>query len=238
MDKEALAVRFVGVSFRQRIQSLPGPQILQCRAGHGGIAVKQRLVDIQYLCGLGHRQDGQTSADLPLLQKGGDKGRQLLLGEIVPIVHQHVLIRQRQHRLGIGHKDIRQRRRTGVAVGGGQHALVDGVGVADQLHLYPDVLLRTHGAVELFHQGIEGRIHLAAVHMPQGYGHRLSGFIAASGKAYHQQQSHCQRRQTRLPLVHRKPSNHMLKRYCLSCCSAPMCRRAAGTITCRPGGRK
>ena len=226
VGKEAFAgIR--GVLLCQRVNALPCSQIVIAGAGLGCPPVKQRPVDKQHLRGFGKGQNRLPPADHPLLTKGGDKRRQLLLTEIVPIVHQNLLIRQRQHRLGIGHKDIRQRRRAGVAVGGGQHALVDGVGVADQLHLHPDVLLRTHGAVELLHQGVEGGIHLTAVYMPQGYGHRFSGFIAAPGKAHHQQQSHCQRRQTRLQLVHRKPSDHMQKQ-CLFCCSAPMCRRAAG----------
>ena len=43
--------------------------------------------------------------------------------------------------------------------------------VADQLYLYPDVLFRADGAVELLNQTIQRGIHLAAIDMPVSYTH-------------------------------------------------------------------
>ena len=169
MDKEAFAgIR--GVLLCQRVNALPCSQIVIAGAGLGCPPVKQRPVDKQHLRGFGKGQNRLPPADHPLLTKGRDKRRQLLLAEIIPIVHQYALIRQRQHRLGIGYEHIRQRRCARVAVGGGQHAFMNTAAVADQLHLHADVLLCAHGAVEPLDQAVQRGIHLAAIDVPQRYG--------------------------------------------------------------------
>ena len=72
------------------------------------------------------------------------------------IVHEDVLIRQGQHGLGIGNEEVGQLGRAGIAVGGGQHALVDDVGVAHAVHPHADALLLPDGAVEFLHQHVHG----------------------------------------------------------------------------------
>lgn len=186
MNEEVLAcVR--GVPFRQRIQPLPCSQIVVAGAGLCRPAVKQCPVDEQHLGGLGDGQDHLPPADHPLLRKGGDEGRQLLLAEIVPVVHQDLLIRQRQHRLGVRYEHIRQRRCARVVVGRRQHALMDAAAVADQLHLHADVLLGPDGAVELLDQTVQRGVHLAAVDVPQRHGQRLRVLFLAAARDRQQQ---------------------------------------------------
>ena len=135
VDQKALA-GVGGIALRQGVKALPGGKIVIRGAGGRRPAVKERPVDKKDLRGLGQGQDHLPAVYLPLLQKGGDEPLQLLLGEEVPVVHQDVLLRQGQHGFGVGYEHIRQGRRAGVLVGGGQHALVDA-------GRKPDALLRT-----------------------------------------------------------------------------------------------
>ena len=156
VNKEALAARPVRIPLRHGVQPLPGGQLVQACAGFGGETVKGRFVHKEDLRGFCQRQNDQPVMDRPFLNKFREIALQLFVGEIVPVVRQNVLIRQRQHGLWVRHEQVRQLGRSGVLVGGGQHALVDNAAVADAVHPHPDALLLPDGAVELIHQRVHG----------------------------------------------------------------------------------
>ena len=169
-DVRRLGIRPGSVDLRRLKQPLPCCQSVDGHAGGLGEAVEGRLVEIHDLRGFGHRKHHQTAVHFALLQKGGDERGQLLLAEIVPIVHQDAVIRQGQHRFGVGDEQVGQFRGAGLSVGGGQHRLVDGVGVGYRGHLHIDPLLLAHRLIELSDEVVEGGVRLAAVDMPDGDG--------------------------------------------------------------------
>ena len=122
-NEEALAARPVRILLRHGVQPLPGGQLVQACAGLGGEAVKGRLVHKEDLRGFGQRQNDQPVVDRPFRKKFREVARQVFVGEIVPVVHQDALIRQRQHGFGVGHEHIRQGRGAWVTVGGGSTLL-------------------------------------------------------------------------------------------------------------------
>ena len=156
VNEEALAARPVRIPLRHGVQPLPGGQLVQACAGFGGETVKGRFVHKEDLRGFCQRQNDQPVMDRSFLNKFREVALQLFVGEIVPVVRQNVLIRQRQHGLWVRHEQVRQLGCPGILVGGGQHALVDHAAVADAVHPHSDALLLTDGAVELFHQRVHG----------------------------------------------------------------------------------
>lgn len=133
---------------------------------------------------------------LPLVEKRGEEIRQLRVREIVPVVDENVCVRQGQHRLGIGHEHVRQRRGAGVAVGRREHRLVDGVRVRDAADLHADVLLVADGVVERVDEVVERGLGLAAVDVPDRHGHGFAS-AAAAGAAEQQREGKQQRGDTR-----------------------------------------
>ena len=172
-----LVVGPVRVDLRSPVKPLPCIQILNRYTGSLGEAVEDGLVDEHDLCGFGHRQHHQTAIDRPLLQKGWEEGGQLLLAEIVPVVHQNAVVGQGHHRLGIGYEKVGQLRSSRLSVGGCQHQLVNDIGVGHGGDLHIDLLLFSHRLVELIDQIVERRIGLPAIHVPYRNGNRRFFFI-------------------------------------------------------------
>ena len=185
-----LVVGPVRVDLRSPVKPLPCIQILDRYTGSLGEAVEDGLVDEHDLCGFGHRQHHQTVIDRPLLQKGWEEGGQLLLAEIVPVVHQNAVVGQGHHRLGIGDEEVGQLRGARLSVGGGQHQLVDGVGVGHGGDPHVDPLLLSHRLVERIDEVVEWGICLTAIDVPdRNSGWRLFFFCRAGTACT--EQCHC-----------------------------------------------
>ena len=182
-DVRRLGVRPGGVDLRRLKQPLPCRQRVDRHAGGLGEAVEGRLIDIEDLRGLGYRKHHQTAVHLALIQKGRDERGQLLLAEIVPVVHQDAVVRQGQHRFGVGDEQVGQFRGARLSVGGGQHQLVDGVGVGHGGDLHIDPLFFSHRLVELIDEIVERGVCLAAVDVPNGNGGRRLLFFRWRGTA-------------------------------------------------------
>ena len=89
------------IGLRGLEKPFPGAQVLDGHAGGLRKALKDGLVYEHYLCGLCNGKDDQVVIYRPLLHEGRDEGGQLLLAEVVPIVHQNAVVGQRHHGLGI-----------------------------------------------------------------------------------------------------------------------------------------
>ena len=79
---------------------------------------------------------------------------------------------------------------------------MDDAAVADAVHPNANALLTPDGIVKLVHQSIHGRIHLAAVNMPERNGDGIILCLPASGEAQRKADGQYHSRQHRDSFLH------------------------------------
>ena len=164
-----------------------GEQIRRC-ACLSGKAVKQGLVDVEHFRGFRDGEHVQPAVcQTAFLNERLYIAGKLLFREVVVKVGKQVLLPELNGQFGIAGKDIRHIRCAGVAVDDHGKALVQLGAGRNGGNVNDDTLLLAHRGIELVDQVVHGLLHIAAVVVPHGQGHRLFGVerrvISAAGKA-------------------------------------------------------
>ena len=141
--------------------------------------------------GFGDREDEQAAILEAVLQKAGDKFRQLLRGEAVVPVHD-ILLTQSQRIPDVAGEDIREGQRIRVIPLGVQQELSDFCGTGHVHHANQNPGLTAGGAVEFIHQFVHRGAGLFPVDVPHdelgGVLGVQQGFFTAGCQTPHESQ--------------------------------------------------
>ena len=186
---QCLLILPLGILPRSLEESLPGTKVRKlCPCGFGE-AVEERLINEENLRGLGHRQHQLLTVDHALLHKLRHKFRNLIIGEIIPVIHQDRAVRHGQHRLRIGNEHVRQCLCPRFSLGCRQHLLMYIVRIGDAGDLHPDVFFLPDGLIEFVNEIIQRRVIRLTVNMPERHRHQLLAAAARqqNGSQHYQQ---------------------------------------------------
>ena len=192
------------VHLRKLRDPLKGGEHIRGRAGGIGKAIEQGLVDIENLGGLRNGEHIQAAVrQTAFLHEGLNISGELVFGEVVVQIGKQPLFPKLDGKLGIAGKDVRHIRRAWITVDDHGQALVQFGAGGNGGNIDDDTLLFAHRGIELVDQIVHGLLHIPAVIVPHGQGHRLFRIQRRSGSAPGQapQQEH-QRQEQRDCLFH------------------------------------
>ena len=168
---ELLAAAVFVILLGKPRNALKGGKVVHLRSGRCREAVKQGLIDVKHLGGLGNGKYvktavGKSALRNEILYVSG----KLVLGKVIVKVDQHSFFLELYRHLGISRKYVGHIRCAGIAVCDHVQAFVQLRAGGYGSHIDNDALVLSDRCVKLVDQIIHGGLHIPAIIVPHGDG--------------------------------------------------------------------